>query len=84
MLRAVTVDHEGAEPVYRQVAAILRERIRSGQYPPGRPVPSEPQLVQEFGIARETARKAGRVLADEGLVRVVQGRGVFVTDPSDR
>jgi len=80
----VTVDHEGAEPVYRQVAAILRARIKAGQYAPGRPIPSEPQLVQEFGIARETARKAGRVLADEGLVRVVQGRGVFVVDQAGR
>lgn len=74
----MTIDHDGAEPVYRQLAGILRDRIKSGQYAPGRPIPSEPQLVQEFGVARETARKAGRVLAEEGLVRIVQGRGVFV------
>lgn len=76
----MTIDHDGAEPVYRQVAAILRARIESGRYAPGRPIPSEPQLVQEFGIARETARKAGRVLAEEGLVRIVRGRGVFVSE----
>ncbi|HEY6493295.1 MAG TPA: GntR family transcriptional regulator [Trebonia sp.] len=76
----MTVDHDGAEPVYRQVAAILRERIQQGLYAPGRPIPSEPQLVQEFGIARETARKAGRVLAEDGWVRVVRGRGVFVIE----
>lgn len=74
----MSIDHDGAEPVYRQLAAILRQRIEAGQYAPGRPIPSEPQLVQEFGVARETARKAGRVLAEEGLVRIVQGRGVFV------
>lgn len=35
--------------------------------------------MQEHGISRETARKAHRVLESEGLVEVVQGRGVFVT-----
>ena len=77
---AVTLDHEGKTPVYLQIAGILRERIKSGQIRPGRPVPSEPQLVGEFGVSRLTARKAVRVLADEGLVEVVQGRGAFVRE----
>jgi len=38
--------------------------------------------MQEHDLARETARKAVRVLADEGLVEVVQGRGVYVTERS--
>ncbi len=32
----------------------------------------------EYGISRDTARKAIRLLADEGLVIVVQGKGSFV------
>jgi DNA-binding GntR family transcriptional regulator len=32
-----------------------------------------------YGVARETARKAVRVLVAEGLVYVVQGRGAYVT-----
>jgi GntR family transcriptional regulator len=43
------------------------------------PIPSESALMQEHGVARETARKAVRVLAAEGLVYVVQGRGAYVT-----
>jgi DNA-binding GntR family transcriptional regulator len=35
--------------------------------------------MQEFGVARETGRKAVRILRDEGLVQIVQGRGAFVT-----
>jgi DNA-binding GntR family transcriptional regulator len=77
---AVVLDHEGKTPLYLQIAAILRERINSGQIRPGRPLPSEPQLVGEFGVSRLTARKAVRVLADEGLVEVVQGRGAFVRE----
>jgi GntR family transcriptional regulator len=76
----VTVDREGKTPIYLQIAAILRARITSEQIRPGRPVPSEPQLAGEFGVSRLTARKAVRVLADEGLVEVVQGRGAFVRE----
>jgi len=74
----VTIDHDGPVPVYRQIAAILRDRIEHGEILPGHPVPSEPRLVQEFGVNRLTARKAVHVLADEGLVEIVQGRGAYV------
>lgn len=72
------LDPDGMEPLYQQLAGVLRERIASGEYPPGRPLPSEPQLVGEFGVSRITARHAVRVLVGEGLVRVVQGKGAFV------
>ena len=78
----MSVDREGPVPVYQQVAAVLRARIEAGKIPPGRPLPSEPHLMQEFGVARETARKAVRVLRDEGLVQIVQGRGAFVISNS--
>ncbi|MGH3220045.1 MAG: GntR family transcriptional regulator [Streptosporangiaceae bacterium] len=76
----MTVDHESAVPVYRQVAAILREAIQRGDYRPGRPIPSETRLADEWGISRLTVRKGVRVLVDEGLVHVVQGRGTYVTE----
>ena len=76
----MTVDHEGRTPVYLQIAAILRDAIERGDYPPGRQIPSETRLMQEHGVARLTARKAVRVLAGEGLVEVVQGRGAYVTE----
>jgi DNA-binding GntR family transcriptional regulator len=76
--RAMTIDRHGMDPLYQQVAAVLRARIESGDLPPGRALPSETQLMGEFGVSRITARHAVRLLADEGLVKVVQGRGVFV------
>lgn len=78
----VTVDHDAPQPVYQQIASIIRVRIESGELVPDRPVPSESALMQEHGVARETARKAVRVLVAEGLVYVVQGRGAYVTRPS--
>jgi GntR family transcriptional regulator len=73
-----TVDPESATPVYVQVADILRARIESGQLLPDRPVPSESQLEQEFGIARGTARKAIALLREQGFVVTVKGRGSYV------
>lgn len=72
------IDHEGAVPVYRQLAAILRAQIESGELAPGRPVPSERTLTQRYGIAVGTVKKAVEVLRSEGLVHTVTGRGIFV------
>lgn len=80
----MTVDHEGKTPLYQQIAAILRAEIERGVYAPGRPVPSETQLMQRYEVARLTARKGVRVLADEGLIEVVPGRGAYVTRPDER
>ncbi len=74
-----TIDPKSATPVYVQVANILRKRIQDGRLVPDRPVPSELQLQQEFGIARGTARKSIALLREEGLVITVPGRGSFVT-----
>ncbi|HKA97615.1 MAG TPA: GntR family transcriptional regulator [Streptosporangiaceae bacterium] len=80
----MTVDHEAPQPVYQQIAAILRAAIEAGELAPDRAIPSESRLMQEYGVARETARKAVRVLVAEGLVYVVQGRGAYVTGRDHR
>lgn len=70
------ISKDDPRPAYVQLAAILRDRVASGQIT-GR-LPSERDLQQEFGVAPMTARKAIRLLADEGLVETVPGRGTFV------
>jgi GntR family transcriptional regulator len=76
----VTIDHLSGTPVYLQLAAILRAAIKSGELEPDRPLPSYMTLMQEHGVARGTAAKAVRVLVDEGLVRIVPGRGAYVIE----
>lgn len=75
----VTIDHEAAEFPYEQLAGILRERIRAGVYGRGRKIPPLLALEQEFGLSSMTVRRALHALADEGLLRIVPGRGTFVT-----
>jgi DNA-binding GntR family transcriptional regulator len=74
------IDYESATPVYRQVAVILRERIAAGTYQPGRRLPSVRDLVQEFGVAQLTARKALKVLVDEGTAEMSPGMGTYVKE----
>lgn len=69
-------------PVYVQLAAIFRRRIREGEIPPGYPLPSKRALRQEFGAADGTVGKAMAILRDEGLAESVRGLGVFATEPS--
>lgn len=74
-----TIDHNGVEPVYRQLANLLRHRITTGQLQPGQMIPSETSLEQEYGISRNTVRKAIHLLREvEGLVVTSNGRGSFV------
>lgn len=72
------IDRDGPDPPYRQIAAFLRARITSGELPPGARLPAVQAVMDEYGVARATARKAMRVLADEGLARVVTGWGTYV------
>jgi len=61
-LDRVTVDHDSAMPPYRQLAAILRDRIQSGDLAPGAALPSVKTLRQEYGVAETTARPLTEVL----------------------
>jgi GntR family transcriptional regulator len=76
----VEIDHGGAEFPYRQLAAILRARIHSGEYPPGRRLPSIIELSGEAGVSVKTVQRALKVLEDEGLVVIVANRGTFITN----
>jgi len=64
---------------YVRIAAAVRQQITSGELAPGQPVPSITALVQEHGVARQTAAKALRMLETEGLVRRIPGLGYYVT-----
>ncbi|WP_282206309.1 GntR family transcriptional regulator [Kitasatospora fiedleri] len=64
----------------RQIADSLRDRITGGELAPGAALPSEREIVAEFGIAPQTARQAVALLKAEGLVVGVRGKGVFVRE----
>ena len=64
-------------PPWQQVAGLLRGQIASGELAPGTML-SIVTMSQEYGIARNTARKVLAALRDEGLIEVTPGWGSFV------
>ena len=69
---------EYAPPKYAQVVDEIKRRIEEGDYPPGSLLPSEHQLVQDFGVSRPTIVKALSALRQENWIETQQGRGSFV------
>jgi DNA-binding GntR family transcriptional regulator len=72
------IEFEADVPRWKQVAAVIRQRIADGTYPPRTRVPSVIQLSAEFGIAQATAQKVHGGLRDEGLIYTEPGLGSFV------
>jgi DNA-binding GntR family transcriptional regulator len=69
---------EFAPPRYAQMVNTIQERITAGTYPPGSTLPSENQLIAEFGVSRTTVTRALNLLRQEGWINSQQGLGTFV------
>ncbi|MBW0100957.1 FadR/GntR family transcriptional regulator [Pseudonocardia sp. KRD291] len=63
----------------------LRERILSGEFVEGTPLPPERELVVQTRMSRTTVREALRILEVQGLIRIKAGRsgGAFVQKPGE-
>ncbi len=71
-------------PLYYQLENLLREKINSGAFSPGDRLPTESELIRQYGISRITVRQALTLLAEEGLIERRQGRGTFVAERKTR
>lgn len=69
---------EFVPPKYQQLVAELQRRIADGTYEPGALMPSEHDLVTEFGVSRPTVVRALAVLREGGWIESRQGKGRFV------
>lgn len=68
----------GRQLKYLRIQRDLRDRIASGQWPPGSPLPSQHELAGRFGVSIMTLRQALQLLADEGLIEARHGSGTYV------
>lgn len=65
-----------------RVTAALLQQVRSGAWPVHSRLPTEPQLVERFGVSRTVIREAVSRLKSEGLVETRQGSGTVVLGPN--
>jgi GntR family transcriptional regulator len=71
------LDPKAPAPLYRQLRDRLQRALRSGEWDPQRPLPSERELVERFGVSRATVRQAIGDLEREGWLVRRRGKGTF-------
>ena len=76
-------DEATGEPVslYQRILAEIRDRILSGEWPPGYRIPFEHELTTQYGCSRMTVNKALSQLANAGLIERRRRSGSFVRRP---
>lgn len=71
----------GEGPLYEQIRRAILQLIVSGQWKPGTKVPSEHDLMAQFGASRMTVHRALSALAKEGLIVRRRRAGTVVAEP---
>lgn len=69
-------------PRYQRLRDQIAAEIAAQVWKPGEAIPAESELAVQYGLALGTVRRAMDVLAADGLVERVHGRGTFVRRPS--
>src|SRR5205807_3013284 len=72
---------ERTKILHMQLMTYFRERVLDGRLPAGTRLPTDGELAVQYQISRDTVRQALALLASEGLIERVQGRGTFVIQP---
>ena len=67
-------------PLYVQLRDVLQQKINAGEWRPYEQIPTEEELVREYGIARTTVRRALGEMVQRGLLYRKSGRGTFVRE----
>lgn len=78
MRGAGMIERRSGVALWRQIADRMRLAINNGDYDETAMMPSEATLAEKFGVNRHTVRSALSALADEGMVRAVQGVGTLI------
>lgn len=71
-------DIDYRSPIYLQLREVIRTKLEEEEYLPGTAIPSENDLAEMYGVNRLTVRSAIDALVNEGLLKRVHGKGVYV------
>jgi DNA-binding transcriptional regulator YhcF (GntR family) len=78
MSSVIQLHPASATPIYKQIVRQVEQAVRAGTLPPDTLLPSMNALAADYGISRETVKKAYGILRDRGLVEPRQGKGFYV------
>lgn len=70
-------------PIYLKIAQDIKEKINSGELKPGDPICSENTLCKTYKASRMTVRRGLALLASEGYIYSIPGKGSFVREPDN-
>lgn len=69
--------------LHERVAALMAREIASGRLPTGGPIPSEPELIDEYGVSKTVVRETVQALAAANLVTIQHGKRTVVRPESE-
>ncbi len=67
------------EYLYEKIYTEFKNEILCGKYKLGEQIPTEKEIIQRYSVSRLTAKNAINLLAEEGLVSRMPGKGTFVS-----
>jgi GntR family transcriptional regulator, N-acetylglucosamine utilization regulator len=71
-------------PLYAQLKERIIDLIADRVYAPGDQLPSQRELIDEFGASHMTVRRAINELIQEGVIHAIPGKGIFVSQPKQQ
>lgn len=78
------LDKNNPTPLYYQLKEIIREGIEKGVWKTGDTIPTEMELIEQYGISRSTVRQAILALVNDGYLRREKSKGTIVNRPAER
>lgn len=67
-------------PLHAQMEKLMRGKLSSGEWEPGRAIPSENELSRLYGVSRMTVRNVITKLVQEELLERIPGKGTYVRE----
>lgn len=78
-MNGINIRKKIKEPKYVTIYNILFKMITQGEFSKNDRLPSEPDLARDLGVSRSTLRQALTLLQDDGLIKIIRGKGNFIT-----
>lgn len=63
-----------------EVVSQIKRRLLDGTLKPGDKLPTESELVDQFGISRTPVREAIKILESIGVIEIKRGKGMYITN----